>query len=240
MKPITLTLLLISAASASACSSGAPVDLGENDGSQLSEYAASWDGYVEAFTFPKGNSGRIRLILDAAGSGTLEVGDAPLFPPPSDPTVGYPVGELPDGTHRLRDGFRYPIHEARVEAKRIQFWVDRLEPFKSWCESQTPSLQIGGGYACLPDSIASEVQEDPSLPCFIILPTEERMQIDCGKWRLCAQGFCKCDASSCTSNDWDTRIPFDAALEGSGSRMVGTLVLREDQHQRFTVRLERN
>ena len=36
------------------------------DKTQLASYAASWDGYVEAYTFHSG-SDRVRLVLDQAG-----------------------------------------------------------------------------------------------------------------------------------------------------------------------------
>ena len=34
-----------------ACSTNGPVDIG-HDGAELSDYAASWDGYGEAVSFP--------------------------------------------------------------------------------------------------------------------------------------------------------------------------------------------
>ena len=60
-------------------------------GSQLSDYAATWDGYAEATTFSDG-SDHVRLTIDASGQGSLVVGDSAPLPAPTDPTVGYPPG----------------------------------------------------------------------------------------------------------------------------------------------------
>jgi hypothetical protein len=125
-----------------ACSNESTVDIGGNTGSKLSDYAASWDGYAEAFQFESG-SDRIRIVLDANGQGTLEVGDGPMLPPP-DPDVGWPPGVTLDGLVQnqavLKVGFRYPIQQARVEANRIQLTVTPAELYRPWCQAQTPIL----------------------------------------------------------------------------------------------------
>src|SRR5262245_9474401 len=70
-----------------ACSGGDPTVT--TSGNQVSDYAATWDGYAEAFTFEDG-SDRVRLTIHANGEGTIEVGDSAPLPPPTDPNVGYP------------------------------------------------------------------------------------------------------------------------------------------------------
>src|SRR5450432_936374 len=86
-----LVALLCGAGFSAACSGGGAVNIGNTAviGSQLSDYAASWDGYAEAYTFMPDGSDRVRLTIDANGQGTLEVGNAALLPPPTDPNVGY-------------------------------------------------------------------------------------------------------------------------------------------------------
>ena len=79
MTKIRLLWLLPLAFAPAACSDGNPVDLGHRE-AQLADYAASWNGYAEAYTFPEGSSDRVRITLDATGVGTIEVGDAPLDP----------------------------------------------------------------------------------------------------------------------------------------------------------------
>ena len=90
MTKTRLLCLLPLALVPAACSDGNPVDLGHRE-AQLSDYAATWDGYAEAYTFREGSSDRVRITLDATGVGTLEVGDAPLDPVPTDPEVGLPA-----------------------------------------------------------------------------------------------------------------------------------------------------
>ncbi|HEY4392953.1 MAG TPA: hypothetical protein VGP64_02775, partial [Polyangia bacterium] len=95
MKKISLlspALVLSAAGFLGACSGNTPVNIGNTSmiGAQLSDYAASWDGFAETYTFSPDGSDRVRLTLDASGQGTLEIGDAALLPPPTDPNVGYP------------------------------------------------------------------------------------------------------------------------------------------------------
>ena len=46
--PLLLALFFLSAAPACSNNNGS-VDIGRNVGSQLADYAASWDGYAEAY-----------------------------------------------------------------------------------------------------------------------------------------------------------------------------------------------
>src|SRR4051812_1872769 len=85
-KPLLLCALsLFSFVAVPACSNDSgSVDVGRNVGSQLADYAASWDGYAEAYVFDDG-SDHVRIPLDAAGQGTLVVGDQAPPPPLSLP-----------------------------------------------------------------------------------------------------------------------------------------------------------
>src|SRR6185369_4853136 len=86
-------------------------------------------------------------VLDAMGEGTIEVGEAPLDPVPTDPNVA-----LPGKPGRFHDGFRYPIHAAKVEAGRIRLEVDPGERFAPWCAIQHPypnGSDFPPGYMCV-------------------------------------------------------------------------------------------
>src|SRR5205823_5394415 len=105
--------------------SGGSVNIGNTNavGSKLSDYAASWDGYAEAYTFMPDSSDRVRLTISADGHGTVEVGDTALLPPPTDPNVGYPSPGQPqfDGyslNSGLSGGALYPIYAPRVQESR--------------------------------------------------------------------------------------------------------------------------
>jgi hypothetical protein len=261
MKMFTRSLSLVAAAGALSlgCGDQKDVDIGGN-GNLISDYAARWDGYAEAYTFRDG-SDRLRLTLDEAGNGTLEVGDSAALPPATDPTVGYPTTGWDFSTNaflsRLAPGFQYPIYGAHVETQRIRLGADFHDLWTTWCSMQTPYCQNCGQtpmpppvYECGPiptytDPIAHDCRG----------ATEGgigEMPIDCAKQVLCdspppctdctiALPVCTCDATSCAipavaNGNYPVKI--DGALEAGGNRLVGTLVVNDGT--RFTVRLTRN
>ena len=222
-----------------ACSESVPVtDLGRT-GAALSDYAASWDGYVEAWQFASG-SDRVRVVLDAAGQGTLELGDQPLFAPPTDPNVGYPPGvewSLPGNLPPI-EGFQYPVQEARVEARRLRLDADPNDIVKAWCQMQTPVLDEGipqqPTYACVPNW----GYEQTGTGCAQVNPqTNEHVPVDCVKLGLCMlPGDCECTATGCDVRA-SSPMQLDAALQGDGNDLAGTLAL--DPGTRLNVHLTR-
>jgi len=221
-----------------ACSQD-PVDLGNNTpartGETLSDYAASWDGYLEAFEFASG-SDRLRIVLDEHGDGYVEFGDMPVYPAPTNPDVGYPEGyeydifNVPSGPI---EGFRYTVRGATVEMRRIQLGTESGELFKAWCELQTPVLDELNStpdeqvYYCLPNTGGGQGPDecymgDPADPLAYII-------VDCGKLALCTfSASCTCTADGCTTmlaetlESSDVRV--DAALEAGGEELAGTLL----------------
>jgi len=222
-----------------ACSQD-PVDLGDNTpartGETLSDYAASWDGYLEAFEFPSG-SDRLRIVLDEHGDGYVEFGDVPLIPAATNPDVGYPedydydVMNPPSGPI---EGFRYTVRGATVEMRRIQLGTESREIYKAWCELQTPELDEVNStpeeqiYGCLPNTGGGGGNGE----CFIYDPADPSAQVvvDCGKVALCMfSAACTCTADGCTTplaetlESSDVRV--DAALEAAGEELAGTLLV---------------
>ena len=110
------------------------------------DYVGKWDGYTEAYTFQPDGSNRVRLTIDAQGQGTLEVGNAALLPPPTDPNVGYPPSadggapseQIPQSNSGLTEGFLYPIYGTQVVANRIQLGTVPGDLYSAWCALQTP------------------------------------------------------------------------------------------------------
>jgi hypothetical protein len=244
-----LILIAAGALASLACSGGDPVNIGENNpaktGEFLSDYAATWDGYVEAHDFASG-SDRVRLTLDENGVGYLEVGDMPLVPAPTDPDTGYAVELDPDvaGPPLLvtREGFRYTAFGTSVENSRIQLGVFSNEFYKSWCELQTSYLWDGGAsvatHSCIPNSGHQTWPDN----CSLYVDNVEE-PIDCNKLNLCIHPDmpCNCDSAGCgvdipslPAAQYPTRL--DGALEDGGNSLVGTLVL---DGERTTVRLQR-
>lgn len=252
-----LVWLLPLAMTPSACSSDGPVDIG-HDMAKLSDYAANWDGYAEAAAFPKAGSDRVRLRLDPNGEGTLEIGNAAALPAPTQAEGGYLLDNTGAGGagwtgQAFRDGFQYPIHQARVEEGRIRFGIDPLDLYGAWCKF-VPPLQnqlAPSGYACGPEGGGRSVGQTPDI-CEYQTPSSDplnpnRINIDCGIYELCVgSGVCTCTAASCgphvvppDGTDLDNYpIVIDAAIDASGNVLTGTMAIKSSSAtDRITIRM---
>ena len=133
------------------CSGPSNISLGDNPdaGGQALAFAGSWAGYAEAHTFQPSGSDEVRLVLDAHGNGTVQVGNDALLPAPTDPNVGYPSGtggqkpDIPDG---LVGGVLYPVYATQLGTDgvpgRIQFGLKELDYYGAWCALHTPVYSI--------------------------------------------------------------------------------------------------
>jgi len=237
-----------------ACSSNGQVNIGDTQGGQLSDYAATWDGYAEAYMFEPSGSDRVRLVLDETGAGTLRVGDSALLPPPTDGSVGYPPTPATAGPPSpvsilqpmtLRDDYLYPTHAAQVQTDRIQVGIDPRDFYAAWCALQTPvpfdPSAPDGSYGCLPNVSSFST---PDGTCGLDNPDGSTTTVDCGKLALCRlQMTCACTATACTSfsepaGESAAQYPdeLDAALDSSGQNLTGTLTV---SGTRVTVHLQR-
>jgi hypothetical protein len=256
---IKTTLLTLLPVAAAACSDGQPVDIGHTE-AQLSDYAAHWDGYAEAFTFGEGGSDRVRLVLDELGEGTLEVGNAPPDPTPTDPGVG-----LPGQPGKFHDGFQYPIHGAVVEAGRVRFDVDPGTRYASWCAIQAPvaTSLSPTGYSCVAipsqQTFTQDLTNKGECDLWDVTPQSEGhgnlltnpTPVSCARYLPCVYGICGCSPSGCAYEPTTPRpdgykVRVDGALDDGGTSLVGTLVIYADWDHptdatdRMTVRLARH
>jgi len=228
---IKATMILLAAATGlQACGQDGNVDIGKNgvSGASLTDYADQWEGYTEATQLVFG-SDRFRFRLNGDGTGTVVLGESQVYPPATDPNVGYPTDEdqmtAAVKVDMFRPGFEYPVHDVTVESKRIRFKVVPYDFYKGWCELQTPveSLSQKGVYFCGPNSLS---QTSPG-----VCVGGDGTRIDCNKGLLCGRFICQCTAAGCTSGDTGTTI-FDGALYDQGTRLQGTFGTT-------TVRMER-
>lgn len=219
---------LLGTGAAFGCTGGGTVNIGSTQaaGGQLSDYAANWDGYVEAYAFQPSGSDRVRLTLDVHGQGTLQVGDGPQLPPATDPNVGYPVGiagtDIETIAFTLGEGFAYPVHAAQIQSNRIQLGLDPADLFTDWCALQTtlfpanPSPPLfsptsaadaRGPYSCTPQSVGAVIVDGGSdggadgggLPCGYTGSDGGAHLVDCNKEILCNIGVCTCTSTACAS-----------------------------------------
>jgi hypothetical protein len=243
-----------------ACSTDAPVDIG-HDVAKLSDYAANWDGYAEAATFPKGGSDRVRLRLDDTGEGTLEIGDAPRVPVPTQAEGGYLLDDVDNkgaggaggASGAFRDGFQYPVHQARVEAGRIRFGIDPLDLYGAWCKFVSPVVNetAPSGYACGASGGSRSLDKSPNECEFQTAsgdPTQpNRIPVDCGIYDLCVgPGVCTCTSTACGPHVIPTDgtsldaypIVVDAAIDATGTSLTGTLAMKSGETtERITIRM---
>jgi hypothetical protein len=226
-------------------------------GNQISDYAASWDGYAEAYTFEDG-SDRIRLRIAADGQGSIQVGDTGLLPHPVDPAAA-PWHWLAGNAlvTRLKPGFLYPIYDPRVETARIRLGANFRDLYRDWCATQTPYLRDDSDpplYECVHGN-GNLVPSNDGSSCTATDGLGQPLPIDCVTVLACLNPppcdptfaacddsglLCPCDASSCsvpTVTDGQYPIKIDAALEDDGSKLIGTLAASDGT--RYTVRLKR-
>ena len=115
-------------------------------GSELSDYAAIWDGYAEAHTF----AGRLgsrppdhRRQRPGVRCRSATRAAASAHRPERRLSAGR--GRLRKSRHRDRAhpyrGFLYPIHGAEVQAERIQLGVDPNDLYAAWCRDRAVAPQ---------------------------------------------------------------------------------------------------
>lgn len=236
-KQLPLTFLCFGLAVA--CSDQGALDVGDETGKvgqALSDYAASWDGYAEAFDFPGDGDDRVRLTLDEQGEGLLRVGAEELFPAASDPNGMYPptfggsngaASPLGGSLQGLRSGFQYAVSGALVSGDRLKFQVALGQLMDSWCTLQ--SGEPVGDFRCGGSGGFSYGEE---LGCF---SGDGATPLDCDVAQQCTA--CECDADSCRGADREPPVEVDAALTDGGDTLEGTLVTPDNQ--RVIIRMTR-
>ncbi len=243
MKWNAIGIAALAAAGVFGCSSEDDVDIGsdgsqpaKNLGSKLSDYAGSWEGHVEAYTFTDGTD-RVRLSLSAQGAGSLELGnDAPPLPAP-DPTQAPPgwtafgPSASPEG---VLLGYPHVTNGVSVDANRLKFQTAPPKEWETWCELLQPVPADDQSYYCLPN--VSYLYDSGSDTCRAHPDSGPDTIVPCGP--IVCLSECNCDANICklTQSAWKP-LEFDSVLENDGGSLVGTLVVNFSS---VTVRLSRS
>jgi hypothetical protein len=221
-----------------ACSSE-PADIGSDRPPGTPQgLAGSWDGYTEAFELEPGSS-RLRLVLDAAGRGTLLFGETLLAPP--DARIGYPptlpppryddsfcAGALRQWMSAVVAGFRYPLHDTQVDDGRIRFALHPSDHFVDWCRLQTPVLRSAEEYSCVingPTLGGVPIEGCPTDCCIGVSDQATFEAVDCLRHDLCRRDACTCTVEGCeaTPGPAKERLSFDAVVDATGSELSGAL-----------------
>jgi hypothetical protein len=242
-----LMILLAASAAGLGCSGGGPVNIGNTQtlGAVLSDYAATWDGYLETANFWPDGSDHVRLAIDSTGQGTLRIGDLALIGPPTDPNVGYPPNaySLTEGNTTgtgipgaLDEGVLYPLHSTAVQGNRIHAGLDPNDVYAAWCLLQTPRdwTDPSDGipaYNCVPRPL-TETYDPTTRACTMNLADGTTEPVDCLKWDICFMSMsCACTASGCVENAVPAGTPanqyqlqIDGTLDSSGSTLTGSLL----------------
>ena len=258
MRSTTISIWLMGCALL-ACNGTTTVDLGSNDDAgsadtgsgaegdatlapEIDDLSGTYLGYVESYMFPDGSDTvqmALRFAQDGTITGTVRLGDLPLYPPPTDPNVGYPPGIMPGS--EAYEGFEFTIVKGAYTSPRVQLWLVEREVYKQWCELQTTIYPIYNGgtcdggvplsYNCLPNAGGGEVQGNPGQCDYFTACSYPQMTIiDCGKFKLCTQpglAPCTCTATQCTvplvapeANSFDMTLS-GSSLDGSTSFFGG-------------------
>jgi hypothetical protein len=240
-----------------ACSE-APVDIGDENktqrtGESLSDYAGSWSGYTEAFTFESaGDSDRIRLLIDEQGNGSLQVGEGAASVPTFDidvPPAG-PWSAFIDSfkVNSLVAGYRYTLKDLRVAERRLRFTVDPLELWRPWCQAQIPmDTDVLGRTYSPPFCHLNSYKDFESKTCMDLDSNGNAFPMDCGAHNLCMV-HCVCTQNSCDASLLGNfNAPFgggpedvyegDLSLDEEGNEIVGTLLVKADVERERPVQL---
>lgn len=237
MKTFAISLSLI--AFAFACGGKPELDVGEETtqtGEALSDYAADWNGYAEAFKVTGDGSDRVRVTLDGNGQGSLRFGDESLSQP-SDPNA-YPRNEEPDHINydasAVVSGIEYPIVNAVVTAARIRFGYDVGARHEAWCALHEPA-EVQDSCTGLITNLGTDPETGIQY-CRRENAPKEPVTVDCETLRVCSE--CKCDGTSCHSSHPQV-FQVDAALDDDGDSLVGTMIVGGFGSPRVAIRLSR-
>jgi hypothetical protein len=243
---VLLLLALINAG----CGAPKKADIGDERrvvSSELASYVAVWDGYAEGYEFPGDATDRVRITINADGSGTLRVGEEALLPLASDPNGLFPPTYAFNGEAALvglRSGFEFPLLETEVSEERLKLEVDHSALMESWCALQ-PSTESGWTCGAFPGYVQL-VGDDDGTTCFVVQPgvsdgTQDgtsaepfRTELDCDVARQC--NYCSCDNEGCHAKPHPGNPGVDAALRDDGDKLDGTLTVNGT---RINLRMQR-
>lgn len=221
-----------------ACGSDGDKSLGTDNPADmtlsLEDFAANWDGYIEAYDLPSG-SDRIRIVLDEQGEGTVLFGDGDVLPPPTDPDAAYPPQEesidyMKGLAEAVYEQIAYPVYETRLEASRLRLELHSSDAVADWCALQTPVYdEANDRYSCVPNT-GGGMDENG---CWYNGPNDEHIAVSCAK--LSCTMSCACTETSCSAVD-NGVVKLDGALDDDGQTLEGTLVLNGTPR---TIRLTR-
>ncbi len=125
--------------------------------------------------------------------GTLTFGDPMTFAPATDPAEPYAPGGGYPGNLAMLPGFSYTTLDGTFEKNRMRFRIDFAEPWRSFCQLQTPRCnEEYGGYYCSEEG-TGHCARDPRNP----------------------QGEpCACDTMTCDANLKAYELLFDLHVVG--------------------------
>lgn len=225
-----------------ACGEPNVLDVGDEKGQlgeALTDYAAGWDGYAQAFAFGGDETDRVRLTLDQNGEGTIRFGEEELFAPATDPDALHPPTYPPEYAEIVvfeptsdpdaRSGFEYPIIGAQVEDARLRFEFNPRHFMESWCQLQADSLLPE--WTCGSGGWSSSLV-DGEFECAYHDEDANFYSVPCHRAAQCQA--CTCDEDTCHARTDDV-IRFDGVLSDDGQTLTGTLLMWGDPGERITI-----
>jgi hypothetical protein len=231
-------LLVMASVGLVACSSDTK-SLGTDDPADttlsLEDFAASWDGYIEAYELPS-TSDRVRIVLDEQGEGTVLFGDGEALAPPTDPDAAYPPQAANDeymdrSVDSVYEQIAYPVHEGRLEDSRLRLEIHLYDAISDWCALQTPVYdEINDMYHPVPNTGGGMDETG----CYYLGPNGEHVSISCAKVSL--SNVCACTETACSINEGGPAVKLDGMLQDDGATLEGSIVFNSTP---YTIRLAR-
>jgi hypothetical protein len=175
---------------------------------------------IESFQFPSGSDTVTMKLLfanDGPLTGSIDFGDGPQLPPPSDPNVGYPPGC--NGSMKAYEGFWFTLLGGTLTAQRVQLGLWSAEIYNAWCKLLTPYQ----GWVCGDNWGGGGCANGLEAGCCTNPPDGgATVHLDCCKFQLCQAntGVCICDNAGCNANippilpQWADLL-FDMHLSGT-------------------------
>ena len=198
----------------------------------LQPLLGTWQGQLEDFFLNQVDT--IRLVIDGANAagicGSVTWGSLPPLPAAEDPDAHYPPEEYwqsegwGGGPPVVRvPGVPYTIVSAAARLPMVRFGVLPTEPWRSWCELQTPVADpySTNGWGCLGMDPVSTSSDVPGT-CEVRTPSGDTKNVPEMRCLGCffSNSVCDCNETGCVSRSVQEQ-PFELALAEDGNSLSG-------------------
>jgi hypothetical protein len=171
-----------------------------------------WEGYFE-------DGVDVTLVFGRDGAGSILYGEDLRLAPPTDPDAGYfcewndSYFEDSCSVSELREGWSYPVVDAEVSGRRVEFKVPGADPWIEWCALQTPRFYQENSDGMRFYGVGSGSRGNDEEGCYMLVSQDEddKEYVDCD-WYILAmdEPVCVCDENACEAETGSTSFDLTA------------------------------